>query len=98
MYVTVHHKIANQKKWEQNSNNIMRIMEENRLPKGLKGLMYLPSKDGRSADCLWEADSIDSLRSFLDRETGVAAQNEYFEVNAERAEGLPGKEEMHKAA
>jgi hypothetical protein len=96
MYVTVHHKITDQNKWEQSSKNMMRIMEENRLPQGLKGLMYLPSKDGGSADCLWEADSVDSLKSFLDRETGAAARNEYFEVNAEQAEGLPGKEELHK--
>jgi len=70
----------------------MSTMEQGRLPKGLKGLMYLPSTDGRQADCLWEADKLDDLKSFLDGETGKAAKNEYIPVNEQAAVGLPGHE------
>jgi hypothetical protein len=60
--------------------------------------MYLPSEDGRKADCLWEAQSVDALRNFLERETGTAARNDYFQINGKTAFGLPGQEEMRKAA
>lgn len=70
----------------------MASMQRGQLPAGLKGLMYLPSQDGRQAECLWEADSLDHLKSFMDRETGQAAKNEYFTVNETAAVGLPGHE------
>jgi hypothetical protein len=76
----------------------MAMMEQGRLPAGLKGLMYLPSMDGGRADCVWEADSVDALRSFMDRETGTAAKNEYIAIKAEEAVGLPGREAVQKAA
>ena len=98
MHVSVHHTITDQQKWTQLTKNIMAMVEQGRLPQGLKGLMYLPSTDGRKATCLWEAPSLDTLKNFLDRETGTAARNDYFQVNTEAAFGLPGQEEMRKAA
>ena len=90
--------ITNPQKWEQVSKNIMAIVEQGRQPPGLKGLMYLPGADGRKADCVWETPSLDTLRSFLDRETGSAARNDYFQINTQAAFGLPGQEELRKAA
>jgi len=98
MHVSVHHIITDSQKWEQVTRNITMMLEQGRLPQGLKGLMYLPSADGRKADCLWEAQSLDTLRSFLDREIGTAARNDYFQINTGAAFGLPGQEEMRKAA
>jgi len=92
MYVTVHHQIRDPKQWEQSTQHIMASMEQGRLPRGLKGLMYLPSTDGRQADCLWEADKLEDLKSFLDGETGQAAKNEYVPVNDRAAVGLPDHE------
>ena len=74
------------------------MVEQGRVPQGLKGLMYLPGTDGRKADCVWEAQSLDTLRSFLDREIGTAARNDYFQINTSAAFGLPGAEELRKAA
>ena len=98
MYVSVHHTIADPQKWEQITNNMTTMVEQGRLPQGLKGLMYLPGADGRRADCLWEAHSVDALKSFLDREIGTAARNEYFQIKADAAFGLPGQQELRKAA
>ena len=98
MFVSVHHTITDSKKWDQSTQNIMAMMEQGRLPAGLKGLMYLPGADGRKADCVWEATSVDALRNFLDRETGMAAKNEYMAIKAEAAVGLPGQEATRKAA
>jgi hypothetical protein len=98
MHVSVHHTIRDPQKWEQVTKNMMAALEQGRLPQGLKGLMYLPGSDGRKADCVWEAQSLDTLKNFLDREIGTAATNDYFQINTEAAFGLPNQEELRKAA
>ena len=98
MHVSVHHIISDPQRWEQVTKNITALVEQGRLPQGLKALMYLPGTDGRKADCVWEAQSLDTLKNFLDREIGSAARNDYFQINSEGAFGLPGQEEMRKAA
>lgn len=98
MHVSVHHTITDPQKWEEVTKKMTVAVEQGRLPQGLKGLMYLPGTDGRKADCLWEAQSVDALKSFLDREIGTTARNEYFQIKTEAAFGLPGQEELRKAA
>jgi hypothetical protein len=98
MHVFVQHNITDPQKWEQITQKMTKVIEESRLPQGLKALMYLPSTDGRKANCLWEAQSVDAVKSFLDREIGSAARNEYFQINSQQAFGLPGQEELRKAA
>jgi hypothetical protein len=98
MHVGVQHTITNPQQWEQTTEKLKSAVEQNRIPQGLKGLMYLPSADGRRAVCLWEAQSVETLRNFLDREIGTAARNDYFQINSEAAFGLPGQAEMRKAA
>ena len=58
-------------------------------PPGVQGRQFFPSQDGSAAVCLWETDSIDTLRDYLDPATADVAENTYFEVNAELAMGLP---------
>ena len=89
MFVTVHHQIRDSKQWANSTKHIIEMMEQGKLPKGLKGLMFLPSADGRQADCLWEADSVEHLKSFIDEETGSAAKNEFIRLNDRDALGLP---------
>jgi hypothetical protein len=98
MYVSVHHMITDPQKWGQVTHRMMAVVEQGQLPQGLKALMFLPGADGRKADCLWEAQSLDTLRNFLDGEIGTAARNDYFQINAAAAFGLPGQVEMRKAA
>jgi hypothetical protein len=93
MHVVIHHYISDSAKWDRSTQNIMSMIEQQRLPAGLKPLQYLPTMDGRAADCLWEADSIGNLQRFVDRET-AGARNEYFQVKTEAAIGLPKAEEL----
>jgi hypothetical protein len=48
-----------------------------------------PSHDKATGVCLWESDSTDALRDFIDGLVGDASENTYFEVDADFAVGLP---------
>lgn len=98
MFVAIHHNISDPKLWEESTSQIGPMVEQGRLPKGLKAIYYLPSTDGRRADCLWEADSLDNLKRFLDPLTTKAAKNEYFQINTEQAFGLPVNTPEHAGA
>jgi hypothetical protein len=97
MHAVIYHHINDAVKWERGVKNIMSLIEQHRLPSGLKPLQYLPSADGRCAVCLWEANSLRELQTFTERETG-GARNEYFEVKEHAAVGLPKPEELARAA
>jgi hypothetical protein len=58
-------------------------------PSGVRGRQFLVSDDKSAAVCLWEADSVESLRDYMDGVTGDSAENTYFEVDAEISMGLP---------
>ena len=96
MHVVIRHYISDPAKWDHSTKNIMSMIEQHRLPSGFMPLQYLPSVDGRNAECVWEADSLGALQKFMDRET-AGARNEYFEVKAEAAIGLPKSEELPQA-
>ena len=96
MIVGIHHSITDPKKWEEAGNKIFPMIQAGKLPKGIRALCYLPGADGRRADCVWEAGSVEDLKRFLEPLTAPAARNEYFQINAEQAMGLPIEE--HAAA
>jgi hypothetical protein len=89
MIVVIHHSITDSRKWGEVTSQIGPMIEQGRLPQGVKPLFYLPAKDGRKADCAWEANSVEDLKQFLEPLTSPAARNEYFQVNADQAMGLP---------
>jgi hypothetical protein len=60
------------------------------IPEGMKLLSALPSRDGSKMVCVWEADSADSVRKIVDDTVGDSSSNEFFEVDTEKASGLPG--------
>jgi hypothetical protein len=66
----------------------MSRIEQQRLPAGLKPLQFLPSTDGRQANCVWEAASLDQVKHFVERQTS-GARNDYFQVKSDAAIGLP---------
>jgi hypothetical protein len=97
MHVVIQHQINDPVKWDRGVKNIMSLVEQHRLPTGIKPLQYLPSADGRNAVCLWETGSLRALQEFTERETS-GARNEYFEVNEQAAIGLPKPVELARAA
>jgi hypothetical protein len=59
------------------------------LPEGLRVDSLAPSTDGSKAVCVWQAESVDAVRSLVDETVGDASTNEFFEVDAANAIGLP---------
>jgi hypothetical protein len=89
MYVAIHHAINDPQKWEKTKQSVMAKIEGGDLPAGVKPLIYLPAANQTATFCVWEADSIETVKRFVDRESGTAARNEYFEIDTKDAMGLP---------
>ena len=89
MQVGIHHTINDAQKWEQTKQSVMSKIQGGTLPSGVKPVLYIPGTNRKVTFCVWEADSIDAVRKFIDGESGTAARNEYFEVDTKNAMGLP---------
>ena len=85
MNVVVQHRIIDPEKF--NSMDAGEIGSGG--PPGVQVRQFFPAQDSSVAVCLWEAPSIDAVRDYLDPATEGVAENTYFEVDAERAMGLP---------
>jgi hypothetical protein len=61
------------------------------IPSGVTLHNIYPRGDGSRAVCLWEADSVDTVRDVVEGASGDASRNEYYEVDAQHpgATGLP---------
>lgn len=59
------------------------------LPTEFKLHHTIPTADGRKAVCLWEAESVAALQTFLDPALGPGARNEYSEVVNKEGIALP---------
>jgi hypothetical protein len=85
MNVVAQHRITDPEKFF--SMNVEEVVGG--APAGVQGRQFFPSRDRSVAVCLWEADSIETLRNYLDPATAGASENTYFEVDSELAMGLP---------
>jgi len=84
MYTVAIHTISNPTKFWSAAKSL-------EVPPALKLHSVLPSTDGAKAVCLWEGDSLPSIRQFVDRVTTGLASNEYVPIEAANAVGLPSK-------
>lgn len=84
MYVVVEHEISNPQSFWQAAEARMAD-----IPAGVKLHQALPSHGGEKAVCLWEADSEEQVRSFVEETVGNVSHNTYFAVSADDAIGLP---------
>ena len=85
MQVAVQHRISDPERFF--STDAQEVAEN--APPGVQARQFFPSSDHSAAVCLWEGDSVDAVRSYVDSVTGDSSQNTYFEVDAELAMGLP---------
>jgi hypothetical protein len=83
MHVVVIHSISDPERFWATA-------EESELPEGINLHSALPNEDGSRAVCLWEADSVDAVKQTVNDTVGDVSDNEFFGVNAENAQGLPG--------
>jgi hypothetical protein len=82
MYVAVQHLVTDRKKFWEAAQKIA-------PPANLKLHQVFPTKDGSHGICVWEADSLPALRTWLDGETAGLASNEYFEVENKESIAMP---------
>jgi hypothetical protein len=59
------------------------------LPEGTTLQSALPNGDGTRGVCIFESDSVDTVRNLVESAAGQISTNEYFKVNAQNALGLP---------
>lgn len=84
MYVVVNHEINDAPRFWATAESAT-----TGLPAGLKVIHTLPSPDGRKAVCVWEANTVDAVRNFLDPVTAGMARNEYFQVLNKEGIAIP---------
>jgi hypothetical protein len=56
---------------------------------GVQLLQFAPSRDFRTATCIWESDSIETVRELVDGALGDTSTQTYFEVATDQAVGVP---------
>jgi hypothetical protein len=81
MYVVVNHRLRDAQKFFGAAKG--------EIPAHLKLHAVFPGADGARATCLWQAESIDALKDFVEGQVGRFADNEFIEVDAAHALGLP---------
>jgi hypothetical protein len=86
MFVVIQHRISDPRKFWAIFRN-----ETASLPPGLKLHAVLPDGTGETAVCLWEAESLQAVREFLEPLVSDISTNHYFEVDGGSAVGLPGQ-------
>jgi hypothetical protein len=84
MYVIAKHRINDAERFF----SLSQVAAEE-APPGLYGRQFCPSSDRTEAVCLWEADSVDRVRDYLDSLVGEASENAYFQVGTDDAVGIP---------
>jgi len=52
-------------------------------------LQVMPNADMTQATCVWEADSIDSLNTYLRSKVSDWSEESYYELNSAAAMGVP---------
>ena len=66
------------------------------FPSNVKLHHTFPTPDGTRAVCIWEADSVDTIRNVLEPVVGRMSRNEYFPV--ENREGFARPSRVPQAA
>ena len=82
MYIVVNHAISNPEKF-------WGLAKAMTVPAALRLHSVFPSTDGAKGTCLWEAQSVDAVKQFVDGATNAFSKNDYMAVEAGSALGLP---------
>jgi hypothetical protein len=80
-YVVAIHEIAN-------PDRFWNAADPSQLPPEVKLHATYPQGDGSKAVCLWEADSVEAVRDLVERTTGDASRNQFYEADPAHAGAL----------
>ena len=86
LYVVVQHRIKDAQTAFPRGEN---LLQGEGAPRGMRVQGFYPSQDQSAVTFLWEADSVDAVRQYVDSTLGDSAENSYFEVDTKHALGLP---------
>jgi hypothetical protein len=84
MLVIAHHNIIVPEKFWSVASEVTK-----NLPENLKVLGVFPATDAMTGTCLWQADSVQEVQEFLDKNAGQYARNFCYEVDETKSMGLP---------
>lgn len=82
MYVVVYHQFKDPQTAFARGE---KLIKNEGAPAGVRGLQFYPSREGSAATCLWEANSVEDVRGYVDSTLGDSSDNTCWEVNAEVA-------------
>ena len=82
MYVVSQHSILD--RW----NAVQATRGLTNPPAGIKLHLFLTDPEVSKAVCLWEADSVETIRDLVEEALGPNANNEFFAVREPAAVGL----------
>jgi hypothetical protein len=91
MYVLVQHTISQPATFWNSA-------DPNNMPADLKLHHTFPTPDGTRAVCIWEAESVEALRAFLEPLLGSVSRNEYFAVENREGFARPSRVPQTAAA
>ncbi len=86
MFISAHHQINNPGEFWTSAQ---RSLPELPQPGIQRICSVFPSNAMTEATCIWEADSIEALDSYLRSKVFDWSSETYFEINATNALGLP---------
>ncbi|OOG24583.1 hypothetical protein B1C78_08525 [Thioalkalivibrio denitrificans] len=86
MFIAIEHEIHDPDRFRQCAEQVFP------LPENLHVHHFLPADDLSRAACLYEAPSVEILRSHLDSALGAASTQRYFPVAEPHAIGLPPRQ------
>ena len=83
MLVIAHHNISNPEGFWSVAAEVTK-----ELPGNLRVLGVFPATDAKTGTCLWQADSVQEVQEFLDKNAGQHARNFCYEVDEAKSMGL----------
>ena len=92
MYVMVQHTISDPATFWNSAD------PTSDLPPNLKLHPTFPPADGTRAVCIWEADSVEAVRNFLEPLFGKASWNDYYTVENKEGFARPSRVRQTAAA
>ncbi len=84
MLVIAHHNISDPESFWAAAEEITK-----KMPGNLRLHGVYPATDAKTGTCLWEAENVQEVQQFLDKNAGQYAKNFCYEVNMEKSMGLP---------
>jgi hypothetical protein len=86
VFIVVHHTITDPETAFARGED---LLAGNGAPTSVRVREFYPSRDKADVFCLWEGNSLEEVRDYVDATMADSSRQAYFEVDAQIARGLP---------